>query len=384
MSIQLNFILLVAVCWATFFAVPRALRPHALSLWGAVFYALFAPSAGGLVAGLVLVTYFLEGPRAKWVVISLVVGLLAYFKGVGAWVTAAGPGGVTRLDGATLVPLGLSFLSLELIHYTIERSRGRIRNTSLVDLAAFVLFFPCRIAGPIKRYPDFTAAVARAELSPENVYHGCLRILAGLLKKVAADLLGRTAGGVGFPVTRLQGWESMLAYSLQIFLDFSAYSDIAIGISRLMGISVPENFRSPYLSSNIQEFWTRWHMSLSSWVREYVFLSLGRALFKTRLKRRPGIIAAASYVATFLVVGAWHGLTPNFLVWGAYHGILLATFHLYKTSIPVSLATNPLYQSRPVAWAGSGMTFLLVTVGWVFFRMDLPTGVRLLRLLFNL
>lgn len=384
LSIQLNFIILVAVCWATFFAVPRALRSYTLCLWGAVFYAIFAPSAVGIVAGLVLVTYLLKGPRAKWVAIGLVVALLAYFKGPGDWVTAAGPGGVTRLAGTALVPLGFSFLSLELIHYTIERSRGRIRDASLVDLAAFALFFPCRIAGPIKRYPDFTAAVLQAKLSPEHVYHGCLRILEGLLKKVAADFLGRTAAGVGSAVTPLQGWESMLAYSLQLFLDFSAYSDIAIGVSRLMGISVPENFRSPYLSSNIQEFWTRWHMSLSSWVREYVFLSLGRVLFKTRLKRRPGIIAAASYMAAFLVVGAWHGLTPNFLVWGGYHGMLLATFHLYKTSIPVSLATSPLYRSRLVAWGGSCLTFLLVTVGWVFFRMELPAGVRLLRLLFNL
>ena len=362
--------------------MPRTLRSHTLSFWGAVFHLVYAPSALWLVAGLVPVTFFAVGPRAKWVAIGLVMGLLAYFKVSGGWVNVAGSG-ATQLTGGALVPLGFSFLSLELVHYSVERSRGRIREASLVDLAAFALFFPCRIAGPIKRYAEFTASVARAELLPEHVYHGCLRILMGLLKKVAADYLGRAAVSPLAAARPLDAWESMLAYSLQIFLDFSAYSDIAIGISRLMGITVPENFRSPYLSANIQEFWTRWHMSLSSWVREYVFLSFGRVLFKTRLKRHSGVIAAASYLAAFLFVGAWHGLTPNYLVWGAYHGVLLAAYHLYKTSIPLSLATSPRYQSRLVSWSGTALTFLAVMIGWVFFRMDLPDGTRLLRLMFH-
>jgi alginate O-acetyltransferase complex protein AlgI len=364
--------------------VPRTLRSHALSFWGAVFYLYYAPSALWLAAGLVPVAFFVAGPRAKWIAIGLVMGLLAWFKVSGEWLEVAGSGGVTQLTGGALIPLGFSFLSLELVHYSMERGRGRIREASLVDLAAFALFFPCRIAGPIKRYADFTASVANAELLPQHATQGCLRILSGLVKKVAADFLGRAAASPLAAARPLDAWESMLAFSLQLFLDFSAYSDIAIGISRLMGITVPENFRSPYLSANIQEFWTRWHMSLSSWVREYIFLSLGRVLFKTRLKRYSAVIAAISYLAAFLFVGAWHGLTPNYMVWGAYHGVLLAAYHLYKTSIPLSLATSAVYQSRLVSWSGTALTFLAVLIGWVFFRMELDDSARLLRLMFNL
>jgi alginate O-acetyltransferase complex protein AlgI len=330
------------------------------------------------------VAFFAVGKRAKWIAIGLVMGLLAWFKVSGDWLTVAGSGGVTALTGGALIPLGFSFLSLELVHYSVERSRGKIRDASLIDLAAFALFFPCRIAGPIKRYADFTASVASAELLPENVYRGCLRILSGLVKKVAADYLGRAAVSPVAATRPLDAWETMLAYALQLFLDFSAYSDIAIGISRLMGITVPENFRSPYLSANIQEFWTRWHMSLSSWVREYIFLTFGRVLFKTWLKRYSAVIAALSYLAAFLFVGAWHGLTPNYVAWGAYHGVLLAAYHLYKTSIPLSLATSPMYQSTLVSWGGTALTFLAVLIGWVFFRMELGESARILRLMFNL
>jgi len=225
--------------------------------------------------------------------------------------------------------------------------------------------------------------VASAEWLPENVSRGALRILAGLAKKFAADFLGRTVAIAAVAATPLQGWESLLAYSLQLFLDFSAYSDLAIGVSRLMGITVPENFRSPYLSANIQEFWTRWHMSLSSWVRDYVFSPVGRALFKTSLKRHAVVIAVVSYMSAFLVVGAWHGLAMNFLVWGAYHGLLLSAYHVYRISIPASLVSNSVYQSKAAAWAGTGLTFMCVTIGWVFFRMELPAAARMLRLLFD-
>lgn len=381
--IQFKFLLLVALCWITFFTVPRRFRSHVLAFYGAVFYATYAPAGVWLIGGLVVGTYLLKGPRGMWLAMGLIVGFLAYFKAPGEWVMAAGSPVITEPAGAVLMPIGFSYLALELIHFSVERNRGRILNASIFDLAAFALFLPCRVAGPIKRYPDFTAAVGGAELTPENFQRGCLRILAGLGKKVGADLVGRTLVGAGAALTPLQGWQMMLGYSIQLYLDFSAYSDIAIGVSRLMGITVPENFRYPYLSSNIQEFWARWHMSLSSWAHDYVFSSLGRALFKTRLRATPGIIAAVSYITTFLVIGAWHGLTPNFLAWGAYHGILLSAFHVYRTSIPVRLAASPVYQSRPVAWMGSIVTFLLVTIGWVFFRMDLPSGLHLLRLMFN-
>jgi alginate O-acetyltransferase complex protein AlgI len=227
--------------------------------------------------------------------------------------------------------------------------------------------------------------VSRANISIENLYHGGLRIMAGLFKKVAlADFLGLTVAEVSYVATPLHAWKVVLAYSLQIYLDFSAYSDIAIGLSRLMGIRVPENFRAPYLSENIQEFWNRWHISLSSWVRDYIFMEVGRRLFKTHLRSRSTVVAAACYLTTFTVIGAWHGLTPNFLVWGVYHGLLLVGYHLYKTWLPTAVVTHRLYQSRAGAWAGIGLTFFFVTVGWVLFMVDLPKGLNLLHLMFRL
>ncbi len=381
MFIEPRFVVLVAVCWITLSIVPARYRSHTIAAWGLAFYALFAPQAIWLVAGLALVAYVCVGQRTKWVGIALLVGLLAYFKRP-AGLTAAGGTALGPLGDSPLVPLGFSYLALELIHYMVERSRGRIKERSLPDLAAFVFFFPCRVAGPIKRYGDFTASVAQANGSARDVYVGCFRILAGLFKKVVlADLLNGVAATADAAATPEQAWKAMAAYALALYMDFSAYSDFAIGVSRVMGIRVPENFNWPYLATNIQDFWNRWHMSLSSWVRDYVFSTVGRQLFKTPLRHRPGVIATTSYFATFLVVGAWHGLAINFLVWGAYHAALVTLFHFYKAWLPDSLATSRVYQSRVMSAAGVVLTFALVTIGLVFFRMDVPHAVRVLRLM---
>ncbi len=382
MFIEPRFLFVAALCWITFSVVPARFRAHLLVGCSLLFYALYAPRAVGIVLAVTLLAFIAADLRQKWVTIAIVVGLVLYFKSP----IGAAPGAPTdMLDGASpFVPLGFSYLALELIHHAIERARGRIRGGSIVDLAAFTLFFPCRVAGPIKRYNDFTASVAGSAGSARDVYHGCLRILSGLVKKaVLANALTRPAGLTLTATTAADAWGSMIAYALWLYLDFSAYSDFAIGVSRLMGIRVPENFNWPYFASNIQEFWNRWHMSLSSWVRDYVFTNLGRQLFKTRLKARPGVIAATGYFATFLVVGAWHGLAPHFLVWGAYHGVLVTATHFYKAWLPDRVIESRFYQSRVVSWAGMAFTFVLVTIGLVFFRMDLPNAARVLRLMFT-
>ena len=290
MFIEPRFVVLVALCWITLSITPARFRAHTLAVWGLAFYGLFAPQVLWLIAGVVAVAYVCAGRRTKWIGIALVVGLLAYFKRpLGLNGAAAGAGALAPLGDSPLVPLGFSYLALELIHYMLERSRGRIADRSLANLAAFAFFFPCRVAGPIKRYVDFTSSVRQANGSAEDVYRGCFRILAGLFKKVVvADFLNGVAGGVGTATTSQQAWGAMAAYSLALYMDFSAYSDFAIGISRVMGIRVPENFNWPYLSTNIQDFWNRWHMSLSFWMRDYVFTGVGRQLFKTRLRNRPG------------------------------------------------------------------------------------------------
>lgn len=377
----LQFVGLVLATCVVFFTVPRRFRPHVLAAAGVLFYVLYSAGTLWVVAAVILGTYLWAGTAATGLVVAGLALLLVFFKlpggmaGALPMLSAAG-------SGDARMPLGFSFLVFELIHYAVERRRGRLAGGSFVDLAAFSFFFPCRVAGPIKRYPDFTAAVAAAELSPENVNRGCLRIAGGLIKKVLlADGLQRWSGGLAAATTPAGAWTAAVAYSFQLYFDFSAYSDIAIGTSQLMGIRVPENFDWPYLSANIQDFWNRWHMSLSSWVRDYIFLTLGRRLFKTSLRRSPRIISTLSYLVTFFTVGAWHGLSSNFLLWGVYHGVLLSGFQIVKTTIPLGVAMSPVYRSRAATWAATALTFLLVTVGWVIFQLAPTQAWHTIRLM---
>ena len=216
-----------------------------------------------------------------------------------------------------------------------------------------------------------------------TIYDGLCRVLIGVFKKVAvADVLGLTVSEIAYAASPLHAIRIVLAYSLEIYFDFSAYSDIAIGVSQMFGIRVPENFRNPYLSANIQEFWTRWHMSLSTWVRDYVFLPLGRAAFGTSLRDRPLAIAVMSYLIAFVVIGAWHGLTANYLLWGAYHGVLLSIHHVYRRTAGVRWAALPFAASRVGRVSATAATFALVSLGWVLFMTADPgAALRLVRMI---
>jgi alginate O-acetyltransferase complex protein AlgI len=378
---EVRFLLFVVACWVTLFAVPLRFRAAVLAAWGVAFYAVYAAPFLPLVVELVVASYLIGRGRGDLALIGAVVILFIQFKS-GFDLTGLAAAQASRTGpSAVLVPLGFSFLAFELMHLVIECRRGRIQSPRLLDVASFAFFFPCRIAGPIKRYPAYLAAVADARPSIDNVYAGLVRVLVGILKKVAiADLLGLTAFEISYAATPLHVWRVVLAYGVQIYVDFSAYSDIAIGVSRILGITVPENFNWPYLSPNIQEFWNRWHMTLSGWARDYIFSPAGRALFKTSLKSRPAVIAAVSYLATFLVIGAWHGIAANFLVWGAYHGVLLSAYYVYRTRIPATIASSSWFHSRPVTVIGAVVTFFFVTIGWFPFMTDLPGAMRLLRI----
>jgi alginate O-acetyltransferase complex protein AlgI len=381
MILTLRFILVFILCWLCFLAVPLPWRPLTLAFWGAVFYAMFAGAFLAVVLVLTVLTCFAERRAIAWTTGALVVALLYYFK-VRAAVSDFGlgaPGAAT-----VLIPLGFSYLSFELLHVVIERRRGRIPDLSFPDLLAFVFFAPARVAGPIKRYPDFTAAVRDATLSMANVYAGTLRVLVGLAKKLfIADVLALTVAERPGVRSASQAWIIVLAFTFQIYFDFSAYTDVAIGFSRILGISLPENFRRPYLAPNIREFWNRWHITLSTWVRDYIFLPTGRGLFRTRLRSAPTVIAAISYLLTFLAVGAWHGVTAPFLVWGLYHGLLLALYHAIRAKTPVRIAAHPLYRSRIVTACGVVVTFLLVAIGWVPFMTSWGDASALLATLFG-
>jgi alginate O-acetyltransferase complex protein AlgI len=206
----------------------------------------------------------------------------------------------------------------------------------------------------------------------------------GLAKKyILADVLALRVAEAAASYSSKHAWSVVFAYSLQIYFDFSAYSDIAIGFARILGIRLPENFNWPYLARNIREFWDRWHITLSHWVRDYVFTPVGRRLFKTKLRPWPAVIASISYLVTFLVVGAWHGLTAGFLIWGAYHGVLLSAYHLVRLKTPVVISDSGWYRSRFTRVASTAFTFLFVTIGWVPFMLPMAEAKKLLALMFG-
>jgi alginate O-acetyltransferase complex protein AlgI len=380
---DLRFLLLFAGCWVSLAIAPAARRAAVLAVWGTAFYTIYAGlPATVLVVALVTGAVFSHRRAAAWLAGAAVCGLLGFFK------TAENPYlmGQMGLAGVArwIMPLGFSYLSFELLHVILERRRGRIQSVSFVDLLAYAFFLPCRIAGPIRRFPDFTAAVGQAGPSADNLYAGVVRILIGFGKKlVLADTLALTGAELPHVTGPTHAWTIVLAYTFRIYFDFSAYSDLAIGFSRLLGIRVPENFSHPYLAVNIREFWNRWHITLSHWVRDYIFVPTGRTLFGTFLRPWPVLIATASYLATFLVVGAWHGITGAYLAWGAYHGFLLSAHHVIRTKIPPSISDHAWYRSRLASAFSAVITFAFVAIGWVLFMTDLATARRLLVLMFG-
>jgi alginate O-acetyltransferase complex protein AlgI len=383
---EARFALLVVAAWITFAVAAPRRRAWALALWGAIFYVSYAPAAVPVVFGLIVAVYLIAR-RAAIAAIVLPLTVLAYYKAAVPPPAAAAAGSASLLSAApALMPLGLSFLAFELIHFAIERRRGRIPAAPFPDYLSYALYFPCRVAGPIRRYPEFQRAVANAVPTVANVYTGFVRVLVGIAKKVAiADLLGLTVAEAAYAATPLHAAKVLLAYSFQLYLDFSAYSDVAIGISRMFGIVVPENFNYPYASQSIQEFWTRWHMSLSFWVRDYIFLPLGRRGFATPLRSRPLVIAAGAYLVAFLAVGAWHGLSANFLLWGAYHGALLGGHHVYRRTVAERVAAQPFYHSAVANVVSVGVTFAAVAAGWILFLTPDPGSAwRLARTLAGL
>lgn len=379
---DLRFILLFVLCWVTFFLVPRAWRASVLALYGAAFYTLYVGRAMFVVLFLILLTYLARySAWLAWAAGLATVAVLAYFK---VRIIAPVLPGATPSAAGLIMPLGLSYLAFELLHVTIEQRRGKLRDVNPVDLLAFVFFAPARIAGPIKRFPQFMEQVRTAEMAGGDVYAGLVRVMIGLAKKyLIADVLALTVAESHAITSTRHAWTIVFAYSLQVYVDFSAYSDIAIGFARMLGIRLPENFRWPYFSANIREFWERWHITLSQWVRDYIFVPVGRRLFKSPLRPFPFVIAAISYLLTFTAVGAWHGLTGGFLVWGVYHGILLTLYNGIRLKMPPAIREHPFYSSRVARVASIAATFLLVTIGWVPFMLPLSEARKMLAMMFG-
>jgi len=261
-----------------------------------------------------------------------------------------------------VLPLGISFHTFQSISYVVDVYRGQqkaIRRP--LDYALYIAFFPQLVAGPIVRARDFFRDLYdwRAP-SSEDIKRGGFLVAMGLAKKVAladnfALVSDRYFGSVAAQPGGAAAWGAVFAFAMQIFFDFSGYTDMAIGFARLMGFYFPVNFRQPYLAISITDFWRRWHISLSSWLRDYLYIPLGG-------NRHGKLATYRNLMLTMLLGGLWHGANWNFLIWGGYHGLLLSLERLFGQA-----------KHRERTWAlgdvpRSIATFILVCVGWVFFR----------------
>lgn len=282
-------------------------------------------------------------------------------------------------DGATdLAWLGFSYLVFRLLHLLFECRAGRLPAVSLRTHLTYTLFFPAYTAGPIDRLERHTvddAALAHADLTAApHLVEALGRLIVGVFKKfVIADSLALfalneinatqavSAGGL---------WLLLYAYGLRLFFDFSGYSDIAIGLGRLYGIRLPENFDQPYRRQTITAFWQSWHMTLSQWVRFYIFSPLSRALLRRQVGS-PLMVVFSAQLATMIIIGLWHGVSWNFLIWGVWHGVGLFVHKLWSDRTRLwylSLKTRPRLR---FAWTvvGVGITFHFVMLGWVWFAL---------------
>ena len=289
--------------------------------------------------------------------ISIVVVILFFFKYLPLW------GGLIErmcdknsVISILIMPLGISYFSFKIISYMIDVYRGEIGSQgALQDYILYVMFFPQMICGPISRYREIVPQVENGSgLQTDMIAEGMLLIISGMFKKmVIADRLSGYVNTIWGNPTSYPGVALVLAafsYSIQLYCDFAGYSEMAVGVGYLMGIKILPNFRNPYFASNIRDFWKRWHISLTSWLRDYVYIPLGGNR-KTKIRR------CFNIMTVYLISGIWHGNSFNFLIWGIYHGILNCL------SVKISSKRFP-HCVNVVA------TFILVTVGWMLFRAE--------------
>lgn len=261
------------------------------------------------------------------------------------------------------LPLGISFYTFQSLSYTIDLYRGETRPArSFLDFACYVSLFPQLVAGPIIRFQDLAEQLEYRNHTWEKFSRGVVLFQLGLAKKV---LLANPCGSVAdaaFHAGTLEGpqaWWGLLAYTWQIYFDFSGYSDMAIGLGLLFGFQFPQNFNSPYYSAGLSEFWRRWHMTLSVWLREYLYIPLGG-------NRRGRLRTYLNLLVVMVLGGLWHGAAWNFVAWGAFHGVLLAVERALQEVFPGLRTALNRYRFYRVGT--TAVTFLLVALGWVLFR----------------
>jgi len=360
---------------AIYYVTPLRARNALLVVASVLFYA----RDGGAFTWLILASIVINTIAAVWVdrlrgtpaatrLLVAIVGLnllsLATFKYSGFFVEnlnvalgAAGRGPLAAPE--LLLPIGISFFTFHSISYIVDVYRRQaVAQKGPVGAALYLLFFPQLIAGPIIRYKEIAAQIAARPHTASGFALGVRRFIIGLAKKLlVAGVVARPADAIfGLPpgeLTAAHAWLGVGCYTLQIYFDFSGYSDMAIGLGHMFGFTFPENFRYPYVASSVQDFWKRWHISLSSWFRDYLYIPLGGS-------RRSPARVYLNLTIVFFLCGLWHGASWTFVIWGLMHGLFLV---LERLALGRWLSSAP----RVVGWA---YMLVVVMVGWVFFRAD--------------
>jgi alginate O-acetyltransferase complex protein AlgI len=360
-----------------------------------VFHGHFAGPAGvAPIVVLMAITYFAGLSRKKWACIAamvICVAALAFYKYtlflIGALVEPWQPAWAASLRDATTAimpgapPLAVSFFAFEFVHYLFDVMKGGDPIRSPLRFVLFSIFFPSLVAGPIKRYQQFLPAIDEGvkEFRSEDFSSGLSRIGIGFFKKVViADNLTVwiDANHGQFESLGIVGrWLFVAAVAMRILFDFSGYSDIAIGSARLLGVKLPENFNWPYLARSVQDFWQRWHISLSSWIRDYIYIPLGGSRHGVARRVANGLIA-------FGLCGLWHGPAWHFVVWGIYHGVGLAVCATYRSIPVVGPGVAKIFEREPLA--ALVLTQVYVWLGWLVFFYPVGEALRMVRLLFGL
>lgn len=396
------FFAYVAVVAVAYRVVTRRLRGALLLGASYAFYVAAFPAHALVLLALTLGTYAVlmriagsveakdDAAARRWLATGVagVIGVLAAFKyagmGVATLNAALGLVGGSGLPVPEYIaPLGLSYVTFGLVHALVTVRRGEARVLCAADFALYVAFFPTIVAGPIKRYPEFARDLAGGGVgeASSDAAQGVLRILVGLFKKVVlaaiayplADPLLAYAGEHPFKVML-----GICAYSFYLYWDFAGYSDMAIGVARLFGFRVIENFDRPYLKSDLQAFWRAWHISLTRIVTEYVYIPLGG-------NRKGAVRTALNTLVAMLVVGIWHGSAWHFVAWGAWHGVGLIALRGWRALVERA-RTRAIWLEQVAAsrvgeatarFAGWAVTFHFVALGWALFVLPVEEAFSL-------
>lgn len=359
------------VAFLGYYLIDKKYQNYFLLFFSLFFYAWGSPHTVVILAISMCLNYVLTYALTKlhtgqkillWVIVLLNIGLLFYYKYADFFLNH-----IFKLDknlGDRTLPIGISFYTFSMLSCAIDIYKQQGEITGFADYGLYISFFPKLVQGPIVKYTDFIAQLKNRHVTLDGLYQGIVRFITGLGKKLLiANVLGEVADRIfGLTVHELStsiAWLGALSYTLQIYYDFSGYSDMAIGLARLFGFNFKENFNYPYMSSSVKDFWRRWHISLSEWFKNYIYIPLGG-------NRKGEARTALNTLIVFTVTGIWHGANWTFWLWGLLHGFvqIAETFiwgkHLKKCKILSIIYTD-----------------FVVLLGWVLFRADTLNGAMI-------